>query len=156
MRIRLIAVGTRMPDWVEKGVADYVSRMPRDYAVDVVEVAALTRPKGADLARIKDLEGAALLRAAGARARIIALDVQGSLLDTTGWAAAMMAWREQDEEVCLLVGGADGLSAECLTRAKARWSLSPLTFPHGLVRVMVAEQLYRAWSVIAKHPYHRA
>lgn len=156
MRVRLIAVGTRMPDWVARGVAEYQPRLPREWRFELVEIPVAARGKGGDLGRLKRAEGERMLRAIPAGAEIIALDERGEALDTLAWAQAAQGWQRLGRDVALLVGGPDGLAPECLARADRRWSLSRLTLPHGLVRVLVLEQLYRAWSVAANHPYHRA
>jgi 23S rRNA (pseudouridine1915-N3)-methyltransferase len=154
MKLRLIAVGTRMPDWVEAGYADYARRLPRELALELVEIPVAARGKNADIARLREAEGEKLLRAA-AGSRVIALDEHGDTLDTAGWAKGIKQWMQEGRDVSLLVGGPDGLAPACLAAASARWSLSRLTFPHALVRVLVAEQLYRAWSLLQGHPYHR-
>ncbi len=155
MRIRLIAIGTRMPSWVEDGYADYAERLPREVKLELVEIAVEHRGKNADIARLREAEGEKLLRAAG-DARVIAFDERGDALDTIGWSKALKGWLQDGRDIALLVGGPDGHAPAVLARAEARWSLSKLTFPHALVRVVVAEQLYRAWSLLNNHPYHRA
>lgn len=156
MRIRLIAIGTRMPDWIEAGYADYAGRLPRELKLELVELPVEHRGKNADIARLRDAEGSALLRAAGSEARIIAFDEHGNQPDTVGWSKALERWQQDGRDVALLIGGPDGHAPAVLAKAEAKWSLSKLTFPHALVRVIVAEQLYRAWSLLNHHPYHRA
>lgn len=155
MRVRLIAVGTRMPAWVEAGFAEYAQRLPRELKPELVEIPLEARGKNADIARLREAEGEKMLRAASA-SRIVAFDERGELLDTLGWARALPQWLQDGRDIALLVGGPDGLAPACLAAASARWSLSKLTFPHPLVRVLIAEQLYRAWSLTQNHPYHRA
>ncbi len=143
MRIRLIAAGTRLPSWIDEGVADYARRFGRGLKFELVEV---------PLAR----EAARMRAAIGARDYVVALEVQGRSLSTpelAEWLAARMAG---GRDLALLVGGPEGLDAALSSQADFRWSLSPLTWPHGLVRVLVAEQLYRAHSLLQGHPYHRA
>jgi 23S rRNA (pseudouridine1915-N3)-methyltransferase len=156
MRVRLIAVGTRMPKWVTAGVAEYEPRLPREWRFELVEIPVAARGNNADVARLKRAEGEKMLRAIPQGADVIALDERGEALSTVEWAAAVRDWQRHGRDVALLVGGPDGLAPECLARAQRRWSLSKLTLPHALVRVFVLEQLYRAWSVAAGHPYHRA
>lgn len=156
MRIQLIAVGTRMPGWVETAYADYAARMPHECRLELVEIAALPRGKSADIARIKQQEGNKLLKALSRDSLVIALDEHGRQHDSIAWARALADWMQSGRDVCLLVGGPDGHSPEVLACAAQRWSLSKLTLPHPLVRVLVAEQLFRAWSQLANHPYHRA
>lgn len=155
MRVRLIAVGTRMPDWIEAGFADYARRLPRELKLELVEIPVAPRGKNADLARLREAEGEKLLKAAGKDSTIIALDERGETLDTTAWAKALQAWMRDGRDVSLLIGGPDGHAPAVLAAAQARWSLSRLTFPHALVRVLIAEQLYRAHSLLSGHPYHR-
>ncbi|SFD26212.1 23S rRNA (pseudouridine1915-N3)-methyltransferase [Thiohalospira halophila DSM 15071] len=156
MRIHLVAVGRRMPDWVETAVADYQRRLPRELPLHIHPVDAANRPKkNPDIQRLRRDEGQRLLAAVPKGARIIALDERGKGWDTPELARRLEGWREEGPDVALLVGGADGLDAACLEAAETRWSLSPLTLPHTLVRVVVAEQCYRAWSLLQGHPYHR-
>jgi 23S rRNA (pseudouridine1915-N3)-methyltransferase len=156
MKIHLIAVGTRMPAWVETGFADYAGRMPRECRLQLVEIPAAERGKNADIARAKQAEGEKILKAIPRDAQVIALDERGDALDSPDWAREMQAWLQSGRDTCLLVGGPDGHAPEVLQRADRRWSLSKLVLPHPLVRVLVAEQLYRAWSLLSNHPYHRA
>ncbi|HUP91944.1 MAG TPA: 23S rRNA (pseudouridine(1915)-N(3))-methyltransferase RlmH [Solimonas sp.] len=156
MRIRLIAVGTRMPAWVETSFADYAGRLPKECRLELTEIPAGERGKNADLARIKQQEGERILKVLPRDAHIIALDEHGTMLDSPAWSRELAAWMQSGRDTCLLVGGPDGHAPAVLERAAQRWSLSKLTLPHALVRVVVAEQLYRAWSLLANHPYHRA
>jgi 23S rRNA (pseudouridine1915-N3)-methyltransferase len=159
MRVRLLSVGRRMPHWVHEGFREYARRLPTECALELTEIEPGRRPRGsasaAELERIRNDEGERLLRIVAPRDRIIALDVRGTPWSTEQLADALAGWMRDGRDPVLLVGGADGLSDECLRRAERRWSLSPLTFPHQLVRVILAEQLYRAWSLINRHPYHR-
>lgn len=155
MRVQLTAVGRKMPGWVADGYADYAGRMPRELRLELREVAAGDRGRGSDPARPRVVEGQRLLQAAPRAGRLIALDQRGRRVDTEAVADAVRGWLQEGDDVALLVGGPDGLDPDCVERAHERWSLSPLTLPHMLVRVLVAEQLYRAWSLLAGHPYHR-
>lgn len=155
MRVRLVAIGTRMPEWIEAGYADYAQRLPRELKLELVELPVEHRGKNADIARLREAEGERILKAAG-ESRLIALDEHGTQPDTIGWSRALKDWMQDGRDVVLAVGGPDGHAPAVLAKAEARWSLSKLTFPHALVRVLVAEQLYRAWSVLQSHPYHRA
>ena len=152
-RLRMIAVGTRMPGWVQEGFEEYRKRLPREFALELREIAHARR--GADTARGVAEEGAAMLAALADDEYVVALEVGGRSLDTAGIARELGAWREQGRRAAFLVGGPDGLAAQCRERADAQWSLSKLTLPHPLVRIVLAEQLYRAWSLLAGHPYHR-
>lgn len=155
MRLRLIAIGTRMPAWVTAGVAEYLPRLPREWRFEIVEVPIAARGDNADIARLRDAEGAKMLKQVPEGAFVVAFDERGVLNTTLDWAKTLQGWQREFREVALLIGGPDGLAPAALARANARWSLSKLTLPHALVRVMVAEQLYRAASVNAGHPYHR-
>ncbi len=155
MRIHLLAVGRRPPAWVTSGFEEYARRLPRDCSLQLTEIPPARRVKGASPAALSHREGEALLRAVPARAVVIALDEHGELWNTRELAGRLAGWQQDGQTVALLVGGPDGLAPACLERAAARWSLSRLTLPHQLVRIVVAEQIYRAWSLLAGHPYHR-
>jgi 23S rRNA (pseudouridine1915-N3)-methyltransferase len=154
MLMRLLAAGTRMPAWVDAGAADYAGRLRGDYRLELVEI-ALGRRGSADVQRAVETEGERMLAAAGSRAALVALQVSGRALST----AQLARWLEQrsrlGEPLAFCIGGPDGLAPVVDQKACLRWSLSPLTLPHGLVRVVVAEALYRAVSVIKGLPYHR-
>jgi 23S rRNA (pseudouridine1915-N3)-methyltransferase len=154
LRLRLLAAGTRVPGWVADGYRDYAARMPRECRLELTEIPLGRRTRGRDTARAVADEGRRMLAASEGCERIC-LDARGEALDTPGLAARLQRWLAGGRDVALLVGGPDGLADECLAAADWRWSLSPLTLPHGLVRVVAAEQLYRAWTVLANHPYHR-
>jgi len=156
VRVRLIAVGTRMPKWVKTGIAEYEPRLPREWRFELVEIPVAARSSNADVERLKRAEGEKMLRAIPEGAQVIALDEYGDSMSSVEWGRAVQDWQRHGRDVALLIGGPDGLAPECLKRAQRRWSLSKLTLPHGLVRVFVLEQLYRAWSLTANHPYHRA
>lgn len=156
MKIHIIAVGTRMPGWVETAFADYTGRMPRECSVTLKEIAVAERGKNADIDRLKRDEGAKILKAVPRGAQMVALDERGESLGSTEWSQALAQWLRSGQDVCLLIGGPDGHAAEVLAAAQRKWSLSKLTLPHALVRVFLAEQLYRAWTILANHPYHRA
>lgn len=156
MQIHLIAVGARMPAWITEGYREYANRLPRECSLKLVEILPCKRRKTLNTERIKAEEGQQILAALPPKATVIALDVRGRSWDTGTLANRMQGWLQDGCDVALLVGGADGLSDECLERADLHWSLSAHTLPHALVRVVVAEQLYRAWSILSGHPYHRA
>ncbi|VAW69992.1 23S rRNA (pseudouridine(1915)-N(3))-methyltransferase [hydrothermal vent metagenome] len=156
MRIHLLAIGQKMPAWVEQGYEEYAHRMPAEAKLELKEIAAGKRGKNADIQRILDDEGLRLKAAIPKSAHIVVLDVKGKAYSTEQLARRMDDWMHGGQDICLLVGGPEGLSAECRALANEKWSLSALTFPHPLVRVILAEQLYRAWSVLRNHPYHRA
>ena len=155
MKITLIAVGQKMPDWITQGWREYAGRLSGDCSLHLVEIAAGRRTRNADTARITRDEGRRMLDALPPRCHVVALDEHGRLHDTRGLSQRLDHWMQSGRDVALLVGGPEGLSKECLERADEHWSLSPLTLPHPLVRVVVAEQLFRAWSILHHHPYHR-
>ena len=156
MRIRLICVGTKMPSWVTTGFQEYAKRLPADCRLELVEIPPGHRGKGADVQRAIEKESRLILAALGKDERVVALDVEGKQWSTAQLACTVGEWQMGGQNVALLIGGPDGLSAECLALAQQRWSLSNLTYPHPLVRVILAEQIYRAWSLLNNHPYHRA
>lgn len=155
MQISLIAVGTRMPAWVTQGYEEYARRLPADYSLQLVEIPAGKRGKGADITRITQKEGQQTLAAVPRGTRVVAMDVKGHPWSTEELAKELDSWRHDGRDVALLVGGPEGLAPECLKSADQRWSLSNMTLPHPLVRIVIAEQLYRAWSLLKSHPYHR-
>jgi 23S rRNA (pseudouridine1915-N3)-methyltransferase len=155
MRIRLLAVGTRMPGWVNEGVEEYRKRLPRDFALEIEEIPPGQRGKNADVARAVALEGQRIRERLRGDELQVALEVNGKAWSTEQLAREAEGWRLEGRDVVLLVGGPDGLAGELSAGADRRWSLSPLTLPHPLVRVMLAEQLYRAWTLMVGHPYHR-
>lgn len=156
MRIHLLAVGTRMPSWVAGGYQEYAKRLPRECRLQLTEIPLSKRHKSLTPAQARQQEGQAILAALPKNCTVVALDTGGSSWSTEVLAERFRDWMACGRDVALLVGGPDGLSPSCLARADQRWSLSALTYPHSLVRIIVAEQLYRAWTLSAGHPYHRA
>lgn len=151
----MLAVGTRMPGWVTQGVEEYRKRLPREMALEVIELSPGPRQKSADPAKAIRIEGDRLLSKIRDSELVVALDVEGKPWSTPALSERMRDWQMSGGDVSLLVGGPDGLDPRCLSRADLRWSLSPLTLPHPLVRVLLAEQLYRGWTLMTGHPYHR-
>jgi 23S rRNA (pseudouridine1915-N3)-methyltransferase len=156
MRARLISVGERMPAWVAEGFAEYRKRLSRELPLELVEIALGQRGKGRDPTRAIADEGAAVLAALPKDVHVVALDGRGKPWSSEQLAEQLAAWRMSGRDLAILIGGPDGHAADVLARADQRWSLGPLTLPHMLVRLIVAEQLYRAMSINAGHPYHRA
>jgi 23S rRNA (pseudouridine1915-N3)-methyltransferase len=154
MKIRLLCVGTRVPGWVSEGYSEYADRLPKDTALVLEEVPAARRE--GDIQRCIDEEGARLLARVNRDDCVITLDERGRPWSSVVLSQRLAAWRRDGRDVVLLVGGTDGLSDNCRARATASWSLSAATLPHALVRVLVAEQIYRAWTLLTGHPYHRA
>ncbi len=155
MKIHLIAVGERMPGWVQQGYREYACRLPGECALRLVEIAAGRRGKNADIPRILQEEGRRMLTAVPPGSRVGALEVKGQAWSTEQLSQRLDRWMAEGRDLALLVGGPEGLAPECLAAAEFKWSLSPLTLPHPLVRVVVAEAIYRAWSLLRNHPYHR-
>lgn len=156
MLVRLVAAGTRPPAWVDAGYREYAGRIGPAMRLELVEIPLGRRGRNADVARARDAEGRRMLDALGERDFVTTLDVGGRAMSTEALAKWLAARMQDGRDLSLLVGGPDGLAPACRGRADASWSLSPLTFPHGLVRILVAEQLYRAQSLLQGHPYHRA
>ena len=154
MKLRIIAVGHKMPDWVAEGYAEYAKRMPREATIELVELKPDKRAAGKSGEQVREAEAVRILEAAG-KDLLIALDEHGQQLTTLKLAEKFKGWLAGGRDVALVIGGADGLHLDVKQRADWLWSLTPLTLPHGMVRVLLAEQLYRAWSVINNHPYHR-
>ncbi|MHB8534301.1 MAG: 23S rRNA (pseudouridine(1915)-N(3))-methyltransferase RlmH [Sulfuricaulis sp.] len=155
MQIHIIAVGDRMPEWVETGYREYAKRLPHECRLLLHEIPAGRRTKGADLRRLIEQEGARQLAAIPPGARAIALDRHGKQMDTEALAAELKKRLAGGDNMALLVGGPEGLAPACHARADDRWALSRLTLAHPVARVVLAEQLYRAWSIINNMPYHR-
>jgi 23S rRNA (pseudouridine1915-N3)-methyltransferase len=156
MHIDLICIGQKMPSWVKSGFNEYAKRLPPTCRLNLIEIPLRKRTKNANLARLQHQEGEQMLAAIAQGAYVIALDERGQMSNSPQLAEQLAHWMQEHSTVALLVGGPEGLSAACLQRAQQRWSLSALTLPHQLVRIIVAEQLYRAWSLLNNHPYHRA
>ena len=155
MKLILIAVGSKMPALVQSGYDEYARRFPRDLPLELVEVAAGKRGKNADIKRILELEGEKMLAAVPRGSKIVTLEVTGDNWSSPVLAGKLIDWQRDGRDVCLLVGGPEGLAPACIAASEAKWSLSALTLPHPLVRVVLAESLYRAWSICTNHPYHR-
>ena len=155
MKIKLIAVGTKMPGWVETAFKNYAQRLPRDCSLELIEISAAKRTRNHLADKWMEKEGEQILRSIDSSDWVVALDVEGQSWTTAKLAEQITKWQSMGSNIALLVGGPDGLSPECLKRANQRWSLSALTFPHPMVRVVLSEAIYRAWSVTVNHPYHR-
>ena len=155
MRLHLIAVGTRMPEWVTTAYTDYAKRLRAGCQLELREIPAGKRSRTADMVRLLRAEGDRCLAAVPRGAWVIALERTGRVLATGQIADAMRQWLREGQDVAFLVGGPEGLDPRCLEGADEVWSLSALTLPHPLVRVVLAEQLYRSWSMLSHMPYHR-
>jgi len=156
MQLLVAAVGQRMPGWVNEAWSEYARRMPHGLGLSLREITLAKRGKNADTKRLTALESMALFDAMPKRARIVALDVRGQSWSTEKLAVKLEEWMGDGQDVGFMIGGPDGISTDVMNKADTRWSLGPLTLPHPLVRVVLAEQLYRAWTITQNHPYHRA
>jgi 23S rRNA (pseudouridine1915-N3)-methyltransferase len=156
VQLKLIAIGRRMPAWVSQGFVDYAGRLRSGFSLELVEIDASRRTRNADIVRLVREEGERLLRAVPSGWRCIALDPAGRTYDSESLAKHLGQWLSDGRDAALLVGGAEGLSSEVLAAADECWSLSALTLGHPLVRVVIAEQLYRAHAILAGLPYHRS
>lgn len=154
MKLRLIAVGRRPPEWVVSGFRDYARRLPRDMPLELVEVAPAAR-RNLPAGRAREIEAERLLAQVAGGDLLVALDERGKTWSTVDLSKRLDDWRMQGRDVAFLIGGADGLDDLCRSRADQVLALSALTLPHALVRVVLAEQLYRAWTMLSGHPYHR-
>ncbi|PWD86478.1 23S rRNA (pseudouridine(1915)-N(3))-methyltransferase RlmH [Ignatzschineria cameli] len=155
MIVYLIAVGSNMPSWVKVGFEEYAGRLRHDVELKLIEVPALVRKKNADVKRILKEEGEKLLKAIPKNTLIVGLDVVGREMTTMDLSKRLESWMQSGQDVALLVGGPEGFSPEIKALFQQSISLSKLTLPHPMVRVLIAEQLFRAWSIINNHPYHR-
>ena len=155
MRVLLLTIGNRMPAWVNPAFLEYARRMPSQCTLELREIPALKRGKNADTGRILEKEAGALARAIPGSSLVIALERTGHEVSTRDIAGHMRDWIDQGQDIAMLVGGPEGLAKDLVAKSSLVWSLSRLTYAHPLVRVIVAEQVYRAWSVCAGLPYHR-
>lgn len=155
MKIQLIAIGTKMPAWVDQAYSEYAQRMPHQCKLELIELPAKKRGKNADTARILRDEADAMKQVISSNAIVIGLDRCGKTIDTEKLATQMQQWIDNSQDVALLIGGPEGIDPNYLQELGQKWSLSAMTFAHPVVRVMLAEQLYRAWSILANLPYHR-
>ena len=155
MRVTIVTVGHRMPAWVQEGFHEYARRMPPEIRVELVELKPEERGAAKSAEKAKAAEGARILAAVPPGATLLALDERGKSVSTQGLSVMLSGWMRDGSHPLFVIGGADGLDAAVRERADKLLSLSALTLPHGLVRVLLAEQLYRAWSILARHPYHR-
>ncbi len=155
MNLYIVAVGEKSPSWIESGVSEYLSRMPHECKVHLVTVATTKRTKNISVPQAQEREQALLLKSTPTNSFRIALDEHGKTWTTTVLATKLEGWLQHTSSVTLYIGGPDGFTSDFLHQVDMVWSLSSLTMPHMLVRLVLVEQLYRAWTVIQGHPYHR-
>jgi 23S rRNA (pseudouridine1915-N3)-methyltransferase len=155
VRVTIVSVGHKMPAWIQEGFHEYVRRMPPEIRIEMVELKPEERGAGKSSEKAKEIEGERLIAAVPDSATLLALDEKGRSVTTQGLSVMLSEWMRDAVHPVFAIGGADGLSAAVKERADKLISLSALTLPHALVRVVLAEQLYRAWSILARHPYHR-
>lgn len=156
MLIRILAIGTKMPTWVSTGFQEYAKRFPPGWRFQLCEIPAEKRMLHSDIAQIIEKEGEKIISVLKPHHRVIALDIQGQSWSTEQLSKNLQNWSQTKQNIDFVIGGPDGLSAACLNKAEMRWSLSALTLPHPLVRIILAEQVYRALSILQNHPYHRS
>ncbi|MCH9769789.1 MAG: 23S rRNA (pseudouridine(1915)-N(3))-methyltransferase RlmH [Gammaproteobacteria bacterium] len=155
MQITLIAIGQRMPSWVISATDEYNKRLPANYQLQIKALSAQKRGKNSDINRLLEIESQQLIDAVPDNNLIIALDRQGREFSSTQLASQLQNWHDDRQDISLLIGGPEGISKNVLSKAHETWSLSKLTLPHPLVRILIAEQIYRAWGILSGHPYHR-
>ena len=154
MKLRVVAFGHRMPAWVAAGYDEYARRLPREFALDLVELKPEPRERGRNVERLLAAEASRIAGACTGH-RLVALDERGAAWTTREFADRLRKWRDEGADIAFVIGSADGLSADVKSQAAALVAVSAMTLPHGLVRVLLAEQIYRAASLLAGHPYHR-
>lgn len=155
MIIHFITVGQKMPKWVQEGYAEYAKRLPKSCALNLIELPMAQRGKSGSADKYKAEEAKKIMAAIPKGAQLIVLDEHGQQVTTKGLADKLEDWLGSGQDVALVVGGPDGLEQSLIQQATWKWGLSKLTMPHPMVRILVAEQIYRAYSVINNHPYHR-
>ena len=155
LKITVIAVGNKMPLWVEQAIQDFSKRLQDGVAVSIIEIPLLRRGKSSDLSRLMEKEMAMMRAAIPNNARLIALDISGESFSSEQLAVKLESLQQICSHLCFLIGGPEGLAAPLVARSDERWSLSKLTLPHTLARILLLETLYRSWSIIHHHPYHK-
>jgi len=156
VHFRLLAVGDRQPSWVDEAFGIYSARFPREWKFRLDAIATVRRNKNDKSQQAMATEGEQILTRLSATEQVVLLDERGKELTSRTLAARLTDWQVDSRDLCFIIGGPDGVSDAVRQRADFAWSLSQLTLPHGMARVLLAEQLYRAWSLQAGHPYHRA
>lgn len=155
MRLHLVTVGTRTPAWVNTGFKEFNKRLPKEFHLNLIEVTPATRSKSSSIEKIMAEESKRVRAAIPEGSLIIALDEHGKQMDSQQLSKKLGSWTRDGRDVVFVIGGADGLADDIKNSADMLWSLSSLTLPHALVRVVLVEQIYRAWTIMNNHPYHR-
>lgn len=155
LKITLIALGNKMPGWVDDAVQEFTKRLQDTVVLSIIEIPLIRRGKTSDLSRILEKEMALMSAAIPHNARLIALDVTGKTFSSEQLASKIERLQQISSHLCFLIGGPEGLAPELVARSDERWSLSQLTLPHTIVRIVLLEALYRAWSILQNHPYHK-
>jgi len=155
MRIHLIAVGKKMPEWVNSGFLEFSKRMPPELQINLIEITPSVRNKTTPIEKNIKEEGERIQSAIPSNSRLIVLDEKGGNFSSIALSIKMEEWFPQGQDIAIIIGGADGIDPTIKQQADEKWSLSSFTLPHALVRVVITEQLYRAWSILKRHPYHR-
>ena len=155
MKIHLIAVGKKMPEWINNGYTEFSKRMPPELQINLIEITPSTRNKSTPIEKNIKEEGERIQSAIPTNTKLIVLDEKGKDFSSIELSKKIEDWLPMGQDIALVVGGADGIDPDIKQQADEKWSLSSFTLPHALVRVVVAEQLYRAWSILQGHPYHR-
>lgn len=155
MKVQLVAVGSKMPSWVQQGYEEFNKRLPKSLSPQLVELPLAHRGKNVDLKKVKEEEGHAIANAIAPNFVKVYLDVKGKPWSTEQLAGQLESWQMEGVNVAFVIGGPDGFSKQCLDQADFKWSMSNLTLPHPLVRIVFIEQLYRAWTILQNHPYHK-
>jgi len=155
MKVHLIAVGKKMPDWINTGYSEFSKRMPPELQINLIEITPSTRNKSTSIEKNIKEEGERIQSAIPDNSKLIVLDEKGKDFSSIALSKEMESWLPMGQDISIVIGSADGIDPVIKQQADEKWSLSSLTLPHALVRVVVAEQLYRAWSIMKGHPYHR-
>lgn len=155
MIIKIIAVGKRMPDWITCGYENFIKRLPREITLNLTEISPGQRSKTSNTGIELKKEAEKILPVATMHSKIIVLDETGKTITSQDLADKLIQWQNENEDPCIIIGGADGLDQSVKAVAHETWSLSGMTLPHAIARLLLAEQIYRAWTINTHHPYHR-
>ncbi len=155
LQLQIIAVGQKMPGWVENACADYLKRMPREMKIQISNIALAQRKGGASVEQLKQQEASQIMKKMTPGSFNIAFDERGQQWSSREWSSQLAVWMREHPRINLIIGGPDGLSDECRNACNQIVAFGAMTMPHGLVRIVLIEQLYRAWTLLNGHPYHR-